>query len=220
MANPYFSNVPNFDYVSRFPDALISEYVQVKNLFKRVKVPEDIFGDETNFTKYKIVGDERPDQVAFKVYEDQYLDWLVLLANNVLNFEHEWPMTEQAFYKYLLSKYKTEDAFNEVHHYESVEVKNSRGMIMIPKGLQVPETYSVKYYDSGSLVSASNITEAVTNYEYEENIQEERRNIFLLKPIYVTLALNSIEELMPYIPGSSQYVSPEVTKGDNIRLYT
>ena len=220
MANPYFSNVPNFDYVSRFPDALISEYVQVKNLFKRVKVPEDIFGDETNFTKYKIVGDERPDQVAFKVYEDQYLDWLVLLANNVLNFEHEWPMTEQAFYKYLLSKYKTEDAFNEVHHYESVEVKNSRGMIMIPKGLQVPETYSVKYYDSGSLVSASNITEAVTNYEYEENIQEERRNIFLLKPIYVTLALNSIEELMPYKPGSSQYVSPEVVKGDNIRLYT
>ena len=224
MANPYFSNVPNFDYVSRFPDALISEYVQVKNLFKRVKVPEDIFGDETNFTKYKIVGDERPDQIAFKIYDDQYLDWLVLLANNVLNFEHEWPMTEQAFYKYLLSKYKTgelteDNAFNAVHHYETVEVKNSNGMIMIPKGLEVPETYSVKYYDSGSLVSATNITEAVTNYEYEEKIQEERRNIFILKPIYVTLAINSIEELMPYKAGSSQYISPEVVKGENIRLY-
>ena len=103
MANPYFSYVPNLDYVSRLPDALISDYVQVKNLFKRVKVPEDIFGDVTNFTKYQILGDERPDQVAFKIYGDQYLDWLILLSNNVLNLEHEWPLTEQSFYKYLLS---------------------------------------------------------------------------------------------------------------------
>ena len=150
---------------------------------------------------------------------------MVLLANNVLNFEHEWPMTEQAFYKYLLSKYKTgelteEESFNAVHHYETVEVKNSKGMIMIPKGLEVPQTYSIKYYDNGSLVSATNITDAVTNYEYEENIQEKRRNIFILKPVYVTLAINSIEELMPYKPGSSQFVSEEVVKGSNIRLYS
>ena len=79
MANPYFSYVPNFEYVSRLSDALISDYVEVKNLFKRLKVPEDIFGDLTNFTKYPIEGDERPDQVAFKLYQDQYLDWLILL---------------------------------------------------------------------------------------------------------------------------------------------
>ena len=220
MANPYFSYVPNLDYVSRLPDALISDYVQVKNLFKRVKVPEDIFGDVTNFTKYQILGDERPDQVAFKIYGDQYLDWLILLSNNVLNLEHEWPLTEQSFYKYLLSKYTSESNFNAVHHYETVEVKNSKGMIMINKGMEVPQTYSVKYYDDGSLVSATNITEAVTNYEYEEKIQNSRRNIFILKPIYVTLAINSIEELMPYKAGSSQFVSENLVKGDNIRLYS
>ena len=220
MANPYFSYVPNLDYVSRLPDALISDYVQVKNLFKRVKVPEDIFGDVTNFTKYQILGDERPDQVAFKIYGDQYLDWLILLSNNVLNLEHEWPLTEQSFYNYLLSKYTDESNFNAVHHYETVEVKNSKGMIMINKGMEVPQTYSVKYYDDGSLVSATNITEAVTNYEYEEKIQNSRRNIFILKPIYVTLAINSIEELMPYKAGSSQFVSDNLVKGDNIRLYS
>ena len=109
MANPYFSYVPNFEYVSRLSDALISDYVEVKNLFKRLKVPEDIFGDLTNFTKYQIEGDERPDQVAFKLYQDQYLDWLILLSNNVIYFEHEWPLNQQSFYIYLLSKYKTED---------------------------------------------------------------------------------------------------------------
>ena len=91
---------------------------------------------------------------------------------------------------------------------------------MINKGMEVPQTYSVKYYDDGSLVSATNITEAVTNYEYEEKIQNSRRNIFILKPIYVTLAINSIEELMPYKAGSSQFVSDNLVKGDNIRLYS
>tara|TARA_R100001594_G_scaffold36102_2_gene65691 strand:+ start:568 stop:1230 length:663 start_codon:yes stop_codon:yes gene_type:complete len=220
MANPYFSYVPNFEYVSRLSDALISDYVEVKNLFKRLKVPEDIFGDLTNFTKYQIEGDERPDQVAFKLYQDQYLDWLILLSNNVINFEHEWPLNQQSFYNYLLSKYKTEDNFIAVHHYETVEVKNSKDIVIIEKGLEVPETYSMKYLDNGSLVTASNITTAITNYEYEEKIQTSRRNIFTLKPQYVTLALNSLEENMPYKAGSSQFVSENLVKGENIRLYS
>ena len=220
MAQPYFSNLPNFDYVSRFPNALISEYVEVKNLFKRVKIPESIFGDITRFTKYTIEGDERPDKVAFKFYEYQYLDWLILLSNNIINFEHEWPLTEASFYNYLISKYKTESALNEIHHYETVEVKNSQGMVIIKKGMEVPEDYSMKYYDNGSLASATNITTGITNYEYEEKIQNGRRNIFVLKRYYITLALNSLEQIMPYKPGSSQFVSETVTKGDNIRLYT
>ena len=55
---------------------------------------------------------------------------------------------------------------------------------------------------------------------YKEKIQDSRRNIFILKPVYVTLALNSIEELMPYKPGSSQFISENVVRGENIRLYT
>ena len=220
MAKPYFSNLPNFDYVSRFPNALISEYIQVKNIFKRVKIPDNLFGDITQFTKYTIVGDERPDQIAFKFYGDQYLDWLILLTNNIINFENEWPLTEQAFYTYLLNKYKTEDAFNTAHHYETVEVKNSKGMIMIKKGMEVPEDYSMKYYDNGILSNATNITTTITNYEYEEKIQNSRRNIFVLKGYYLTLTLNNLEKLMPYKPGSSQYVSENLVKGDNIRLYS
>ena len=86
MSN-YFSKVPNFEYVSRLPDANISDYIAVKNLFKRGKLREDIFQELAFFTKYQIEGDDRPDNVAFKVYGDSRLDWLVLVSNNILTFK-------------------------------------------------------------------------------------------------------------------------------------
>ena len=68
----YFRNVPDFEYVSRNADTKqISEYQKVKNLFKRGKLKNDIFNDLTYFTKYKIIGDDRPDNVAFDVYSDE-----------------------------------------------------------------------------------------------------------------------------------------------------
>ena len=75
MAKPYFRQLPNFEYVSRNPgEHNISDYVPVKNLFKRAKLREDIFGNLNFFEKYSIIGDERPDNVAFKYYNDDTLD--------------------------------------------------------------------------------------------------------------------------------------------------
>ena len=82
MSN-YFNQIPDFDYVSRLPDAKISDYITVKNLFKRGKLREDIFQDVSIFTKYQIKGDDRPDNVAFDFYGDSSLDWLVLTCNNL-----------------------------------------------------------------------------------------------------------------------------------------
>ena len=65
----YFSKVPNFEYVSRMPDAHISDYITVKNLFKRGALEQDILQDLSLHTKYKIQGDDRPDNVAFEYYE-------------------------------------------------------------------------------------------------------------------------------------------------------
>ena len=89
----YFRNVPDFEYVSRTADTKqISEYQKVKNLFRRGKLKNDIFNDLTYFTKYQIIGDDRPDNVAFKVYDDETLDWVVLLSNNITNIQTEWPL--------------------------------------------------------------------------------------------------------------------------------
>ena len=218
MANQYFSYLPDFEYVSRLSGSNISDYVRVKNLFKRTKVNDTIFGDLTNFTKYKIIGNERPDQVAFKIYGDSNLDWLVMLTNNILTYQDEWPLQDNAFYNYLLAKYGTEEKLIEVHHYETQEVKSSLGVTIVPKGLEVPSNYSVTFYDDGAMKTES-LVDTITNYEYEQKIQDDRRNIFLLKTQYLGLALETMEEVLANESGSSQYVSDELSKGENIRLY-
>ena len=222
MAKKYFRQVPNFDYVSRLADSKnISDYIQVKNLFKRAKLRPDIWADLSKFTKYKIVGDERPDQVAYRQYKDQNLDWLIMLANNIINLEDEWPMDQTSFHKYLISKYTTEAGIHSSHHYETQEVKDSTGRIMLPKGLEVPSDFSITFYDSGisAEVTRTSITDEWTNYQYEELIQDKKRNIFLLKGRYINLVLDDMEDIMPYKKGATQYVSKTLVRGENIRLY-
>jgi DNA-binding transcriptional regulator YhcF (GntR family) len=220
MSN-YFNRLPDFDYVSRLPDAKISDYIRVKNLFKKGKLREDIFQDLTFFTKYEIVGNDRPDNVAFKEYNDSNLDWVVLQSNNIINIQTEWPLSQRDFDRYMLEKYSTYDnLYNGIHHYETVETKNSKGVVIIPGGQQVPSDYSVTFYDDKleqMITSSEKVT--VTNYQYEEKIQENKRNIFLLKPDYLPLILDDMEDFMPYRKGSTQYVSETLKRADNIRLY-
>jgi hypothetical protein len=217
----YFRYVPEFDYVSRTSDKNISEYITVKNLFKRGKLREDIFGNLTYFTKYQIVGDDRPDNVAYEVYGDETLDWLVLLSNNILNVQTEWPLTQQAFDNFLTNKYGTYENFFGTHHYETIQVQDSGGTTIVPAGITVPSNYSVEYYDNilNQYQTATNITTAITNYDYESKIENDKRNIFLLKNDYISIVLNDMEEIMKYKQGSTQYRSGTLKRGENIRLY-
>jgi hypothetical protein len=217
----YFRQVPNFDYVSRLPNANIGDYIPVKNIFKKGKLREDIFQDLAFFEKYKIKGNDRPDNVAFEVYGDSTLDWLVLLCNNVVNIQTEWPLTQDAFDRYVLNKYGDyETLYSGIHHYETTEVTNSQGVIMVPGGLEVPDGYSINYYDYfiDSQVDTGNIAVPVTNYEYEDKLENDKRNIFVLKPRYLNVVIDDMEDIMPYKKGSSQYVSETLKKADNIRL--
>ena len=219
----YFRNIPDFEYVSRNADTKqISEYQKVKNLFKRGKLKNDIFNDLTYFTQYKVVGDDRPDNVAFDVYEDETLDWIVLLSNNITNIQTEWPLNHESFYNFLITKYESEENIHAVHHYETTEVKNTAQTVIVPKGLKVPQNYSIEFYDDilESYTTASNITTEITNYAYENKIEDEKRNIYVLKAEYLNVILNDMEDFMPYKEGSTQYLSETLVKGENIRLYS
>ena len=219
----YFRNIPDFEYVSRESNSKkISDYRKVKNLFKRGKLKNDIFKDLTKFTKYKIVGNDRPDNVAFEMYGDETLDWIVLLSNNVTNIQTEWPLDHQSFYNFLIDKYGSEEQIHAVHHYETTEVRNTDNTIIVPEGLEVPKNYSIEFYDSRleTTTTVSNITTEITNYAYENKIEDEKRNIFVLKPNYVNLILNDMEDAMTYKEGSTQYLSETLVKGENIRLYS
>jgi hypothetical protein len=219
----YFRQVPNFEYVNRLADSKnSSEYIEVKNIFKRGKLKKDIFDNLMYFTKYQIVGDDRPDNVAFQVYEDETLDWLVLLSNNIVNIQTEWPLEQQSFLNYLLNKYGSQANLLQPHHYETVETKNTKGTVIVKKGLEVPQDYSFEYYDRvlGKYVTTSDITSVVSNYDYEIKIENAKRNIYVLKPEYLNVVLNDMNEIMPYKKGSTQYVSETLVKGENIRLYS
>jgi len=224
MANPYFRNIPNFAYVNRTADGKsISDYTNVKNFFRRGKLREDIFQNLAIFEKYQVKGDDRPDNVANEIYGEPTLDWVILLSNNILNVQSEWPLSQEAFNLHLQKKYLANDRliFNGIHHYESMEIKDSGGIIIFPGGLRVDAAQSVSYYDyyEDRQVTLNNISKPVTNYEYEERLNNDKRNIYILKPRYLNVVFDDLEEMMEYKEGSTQYVSETLKRADNIRLF-
>ena len=222
MSRPYFSQVPDFLYVNRTPGSkTINDFSQVKNLFKRGKLREDIYSDLSYFTKYKIIGNERPDNVAEKIYDDPTLDWVILLSNNMINIQTEWPMSENSYRNFLLDKYGDDETIGATHHYECTGVKNSKGVDIVPEGLTIDQDFSITYLDPdvGS-VTVSNISQSISNLEYENKIEDAKRNIFILKPIYLNTIFNDLDKIMEYKKGSTQYVSETLVKGESIRLYS
>ena len=224
MANPYFRNLPDLLYVNRNENQRENEnYSVVKNFFKKAKLRNDIFENVAFFDKFIVKGDDRPDNVADTVYGDSTLDWVVLLSNNIINVQSEWPLSQADFNTYLNEKYDSEEQlYAGIHHYEANEVKTSDNKIIIKLGTRVGIGQSVSYFDDGlqQQVTVTDIALPVTNYIHEQNINDKKREIFLLKPIYLNLVFDDMENIMSYKKGSTQFVSETLVQGDDIRLYS
>ena len=223
MANPYFNNLPDFLYVNRTKDGRMDgDFSVVKNFFKRAKLRTDVFQDLTFFTKFNVIGDDRPDNVADNFYDDPTLDWIVLLSNNIVNIQSEWPLSQADFFTYLSEKYPDENVlYSGIHHYEANEVKTSTDVIIIPSGIRVGVGQSVSFFDEGlnQQVTKTNVASPVTNYMHEQKLNDKKREIFLLKPTYLNVVFDDLEEMMTYKKGSTQYVNESLKRADNIRLF-
>ena len=94
-------------------------------------------------------------------------------------------------------------------------------MVIVPEGLEVSSDFSTTYYDFfiGGLTEENNIVRPMTNYEYEENLENKKREIFLLKPEYISVVLDDIEDLNVYKKGSTEYIDETLKRAENIRLY-
>ena len=214
--NSYFRQLPDLDYPSLKNDRRSAyDYQVVKNIFKRAVLRNDVFDEVTAFTKYSVEGDERPDQVAFNFYQDPNLDWVVLTTNNIVHVRDEWPMGNQDFLTYLNGKYTAEELAN-IHHYETDVLRDSRGRLIHPKGLTVPSNYSISFLDNGVLRTESKIT-SFTFLEHETNLNDDKRQINILKPEYLTVFLEDFENIMEYKP-SRQFVSDKLKKTENPRI--
>ena len=223
MPNPYFSNLTEFIYVNRTKDGRSEgDYSVVKNFFKRARLRDDIFQDLTFFTKFIVPGDDRPDNVANTIYDDPSLDWVVLLSNNIVNVQSEWPLGQAAFNTYITEKYGDETTlYSGIHHYESREVQANDGTIIIPSGQRVSIGQSVSFFDedSSQQIVRTDVAMPITNYAFEEKLNDEKRNIFVLKPIYLNILFDDIDQIMRNKKGSTQFISETLVRGDDIRLF-
>jgi hypothetical protein len=143
----YFREVSDLLYQSQQPNRNSSyDYVRVKNLFRRAKIRDDFFQIATALTKYKIIGEERPDQIAEKIYGSPIYDWIVLISNNILNVKNEWPLSNHEFNEYLQRKYSDEE-LQSPHHYETIALYDTSGKLIMSAGNQVDSNFTVKYFD-------------------------------------------------------------------------
>jgi len=243
----YFSYLPEINYVSRSPDRNSNdEFIRVKNIFKRAKIREDMLSVVTAFDDYTIVGDGRPEQVAQKLYGDPRFDWVVLIANNITRIRDQWPLTENDFRNYLLDKYGSDKELEKIHHYETKGLQDDHGRLVVPPGLVVDSNFSIRYLErnqvrqttvsyGGSLDPIVSVDEAgtakdangniithenvfpVSNYMYELDINESKRKIKVVRPIYLNSVVSDMQKAMNY-KRSSQFVNKRLKTSDNPRL--
>ena len=212
----YFRQLPNLSYPSLANDrSSVYDYQVVKNFFKRAVLRDDIFNDVTNFTKYSVEGDERADQIAYDFYGDSGLDWVILTTNNIIHVRDEWPMGQQDFLTYLNEKYTSEQLSN-IHHYETKLIRDSSGTLVQPEGLHVDSNYSITFLDNGVSRTESSIT-SVTFLQHETNLNDEKRNINILKTDYLDIMLRDIKDIMKY-KKSSQFINATLKRTENPRI--
>ena len=211
-------------YFDLFPNVLLPshsekrtsnrDFVASKNLFKRGAIRNDFFENAVAFEKYNVVGDDRPDNVASEIYDDPELDWIVLLSNNIINVRDEWPMSQYDFQRYLDNKYDKVQ-LSQIHHYETVEILNPLGLRILEAGLEVDESFEYKYSFEGTNYTVSDVT-SVTNYQYEIDKNDAKRNIYVLRKSYLPMVMEDMRDIMTY-EDSSQYINKRTKKGSDIR---
>ena len=212
----YFRELPDLEYQSPLTDKVSStDYVRVKNIFRRVKLRDDLSKTVILFNKYQIEEGERPEIVAEKLYDKADLDWVVLICAGVTNVRNQWPLSSRDIYRFAEEKYGNE--LNATRFYETTEVKDSQNRLILPAGKVVDAGFTIPNPDDVTLTL--NPVVGVSNYEYETRINDEKRSINILKKIYLQTFLNDIRKLT-YYSQSSQYVNSKLIRTENTRNQT
>ena len=159
----YFNNFPLIPY-----DATgTGELKVVTNLLRRVGVRAKVKANTMLYDTYDVRNGETPESIAFKLYDDAELHWVILLVNDITDRFHDWPMTEAQFLQFIKDKYTNVDA---IHHYE---ISQESGDTSLKINIGTSNTD----YPSAT---------AITNYEYEQEVQDAKRKIRLLDPSYIS----------------------------------
>ena len=210
----YFRELPNLRYPSFLPEKTSSlDYVEVKNIFRRAKLRDDLQNNFTVFDKYEVPMGARPDTVAEDLYGSAQFDWVVLTVAGILNVRNEWPLSDKDIYDYSFDKYG--ESLNSVRFFETKEVKDTNGRLILPKGKVVDSNFTIP--KPGEPTATLNPVTGISNYEYEVRLNEEKRNIFVLREEYLQEFLSDMRDLMIYNE-SSEYLNDKVIQTENTNI--
>jgi hypothetical protein len=169
----YFNNFPTIPYDSKGT----GEFKDVKNLLRRVGIRAKVKSNTMLYDTYDVKNGETPESIAFKLYDDAELHWVVMLVNNITDRFHDWPLSEAQFLNFVNDKYSNPNA---IHHYE-IEQESGDTSIKI---------------DIGTSNSDYPLATAITNYEYEQEEQDNKRKIRLLDPSFIDSFVDEFKILM------------------------
>ena len=210
----YFRELPNLRYPSFLPDKTSSlDFVEVKNVFRRAKLRDDLQNNFTVFERYEIPMGLRPDTVAEELYGSDQLDWVVLTVAGILNVRNEWPLSDRDIYDYSLDKYG--ESLNSVKFFETTEVKDTNGRMILPKGKVVDSNFTIP--KPGEPTATLSPVVGISNYEYETRLNDKKRSIFVLREEYLQQFLNDMRELMTY-DESSEFIDERTAQTENTNI--
>ena len=216
----YFREIPNLEYQSPFSSRISSSsYVTAKNLFRRMKIRDDLQNIFTIFNKYQVAQGARPDTVAEELYGKASLDWVVILSAGIVNLRNDWPLSDKDLYNYVEEVYGLDR--NNIHHHETKEIKDANDNLILPSGKVVDSDFSITYYDEKLKTTVtptlSNTVVGVSNYEYEIIKNNKKRTIYVLRREYLQQFLTDMRNEMIY-KESSQYVNDKLIRTENTRI--
>ena len=210
----YFRELPNLRYPSFLSEKTSSlDFVEVKNVFRRVKLRDDLQNNFTVFERYEIPMGFRPDVVAEELYGSDQLDWVVLTVAGILNVRNEWPLSDRDLYDYSFDKYGED--LNSIRFFETKEVKDTNGRLILPKGKVVDSNFTIQKPDEPT--ATLNPVIGISNYEYETRLNDEKRSIFVLREEYLQQFLNDMREIMTY-DESSEYIDERLAQTENTNI--
>ena len=211
MSN-YFSYLPEvYVRTTSYRQNNVDPYSLAKNIFRRIKILEDLSDIIMGFYQYTIKNNQRPDQVAYDFYGDMQYDWVVLLCNNILNVYDEWPMTEDELERYIDSEYESPDS---VHHWVTQKIRDTKGRVLIKPGMEVPENWAYTRPD-GTVVGKADTVRPISVYDYESEKNNYKRNIYLLRKQYLGGFVEEFKNLVDYLPNSETSEETNAKKSKN-----
>ena len=182
----YFQSIPKIPYDSYGN----YDFKVVTNLLRRVAVRAKVKANTLMYDTYDVKNGETPESIAYKLYDDATLHWVVLIVNDITDRYHQWPMSYIQFSKYVTEKYVNTDGTSNVsgvHHYEIAQSSGDTDT-----KIEVYNNSALYTGDSDFYASAS----TVTNFEYEENEQDKKRKIRLLDPSFIDQFVTEFKSLI------------------------